>query len=224
MRQIKLLDDWISPKNKQELMRYIHETPSGIDTLKHLFSTQPVGSDIDGYCDFYINMIAKSEATFRALIDDNNATFAMLTISEPFKLDALYSLYHDDLIKPTEFTDVLFDTWVDVEYPNQHGKAKSYWVELFSSPQRDRAYHQQSDKLIFDGLGDIVTVYRGGHIEGLSWTLDKEQATWFADRGNEPSELYRAEIKKEDIALFTEAREESEVVILSGLMNATLIR
>lgn len=223
MRQIQLLDDWKSPKNKQELMCYIHETPSGVDLLKHLFSTTPVGSDIDGYCDLFINRIARSEVAFRAAIEDNNAKIAMMMIAQPLKLTALLSLYHENLIKPSEFTDVLFDTWVDVEYPNQYGKAKSYWVELFSSPQRDRTYHHQSDKLIFDALGDVVTVYRGGSIEGLSWTLDEEQAAWFADRGDEPAALYRAEVKKEDIVLFSDAREESEVVILSGLMNVTKI-
>lgn len=73
-------------------------------------------------------------------------------------------------------------------------------------------------------LPDVVTVWRGSSFlsfdkakTGYSWSTDRETACWFAmrfaDRNGSPLVL-TADVAKRDIALFTDDRSESEVVLM----------
>lgn len=72
-------------------------------------------------------------------------------------------------------------------------------------------------------LPDLVTIWRGTSgltvsraVRGLSWTLDRERAVWFAQRHathyGHPRVL-QARVPRSSIAYFSDARKESEVVI-----------
>ena len=59
------------------------------------------------------------------------------------------------------------------------------------------------------------TVYRGIGTEsrenGISWTLDKEKATWFARRFSE-GYVIQGTVEKKDILAFFNDRKEKEVI------------
>jgi hypothetical protein len=73
-------------------------------------------------------------------------------------------------------------------------------------------------------LPDVVTLWRGTSKltiaearEGYSWTIDRDAACWFAMRFadiNGAPLVLTAEVAKSDIALFTNAREESEALLI----------
>ena len=77
-----------------------------------------------------------------------------------------------------------------------------------------------------------VTVWRGVHgisikqaKQGFSWTTNRNLACWFACRPTTPERLplvIRAQVAKENIALFTNEREESEA-LLTKLPSAVTI-
>ena len=73
-------------------------------------------------------------------------------------------------------------------------------------------------------LPDVVELWRGTSKltiaearEGYSWTTDRDTACWFAMRfadTNGAPLVLTAEVAKSDIALFTNAREESEALLI----------
>lgn len=71
---------------------------------------------------------------------------------------------------------------------------------------------------VYNKLPESVRVYRGcwaGNQNGWSYTIDREKAVWFANRlpmDGQPL-LIEGLIKKEDVILYSEARQESEVIV-----------
>jgi hypothetical protein len=71
---------------------------------------------------------------------------------------------------------------------------------------------------ILDNLPKSVTIYRGCQKDvnenGISWTLDKDRAEWFATRFKQEGLVLEKTILKRDIIAVFTGRSESEVVIL----------
>ena len=67
-----------------------------------------------------------------------------------------------------------------------------------------------------DSIPETVPVYRGGSSDGLSWSLSKDVAEFFAKKSNDPNITERV-IKRHDIAFFSNEREEQEVILWSDL-------
>jgi len=117
--------------------------------------------------------------------------------------------FNTDLHK--KFTDVevwnlINDVWTISEFNCGTEESSKYWREIFSI--RDRP-----DSMIID-FPENITVYRGGHVGGFSWTEDLELAKWFQNRNAMffgECDLLQMEVTKRDI-LFSGNREE-EVVI-----------
>jgi 3-methyladenine DNA glycosylase Tag len=77
-----------------------------------------------------------------------------------------------------------------------------------------------NDRKAFKRLPDEITIYRGileGHtVNGLSWSLDRDKASWFAKRFthyNLPHVLLTARAKKSDAHALLLGRKEDEIVI-----------
>jgi hypothetical protein len=72
---------------------------------------------------------------------------------------------------------------------------------------------------ILQSLPDTVKVWRGirhrKSFNGLSWTLDRDKAVWFANRlrnGRQKSLLIEGEVNKKDVLAYFAGRDESEIV------------
>lgn len=68
------------------------------------------------------------------------------------------------------------------------------------------------------GLAEVVVVYRGHQIvndEGLSWTLDQEQAEWFANRFGLQGYVTEGTILRSKIIALLLGRDEREVICFS---------
>ena len=109
-------------------------------------------------------------------------------------------------------------------------KQKKQYLRCFK--EADKQYLMESDELeIYNNLENEVTIYRGlakynkQHINGISWTLDKNVAEKiFANvivdkdgiaRKSDviKGDVYQAKIKKEDIFAYTNGRHEQEVIV-----------
>jgi len=69
-------------------------------------------------------------------------------------------------------------------------------------------------------LPDEITIYRGiktpdspDDPHGMSWTLDRDKAVWFANRMKSRGVLYTATIKKSKVLAHFLNRGESEIVV-----------
>jgi hypothetical protein len=78
----------------------------------------------------------------------------------------------------------------------------------------------EDDRKVFNNLPEEFTVYRGttededDDTDSLSWTIDKKQAEWFANRfnKNEPKVIER-KVKKSEVLSFYNGRSENEIII-----------
>ena len=73
------------------------------------------------------------------------------------------------------------------------------------------------EKKKFKSLPEEVMIYRGGHkknnSKALSWTVDYNQALWFAKRFDNNGYVLQATIKKDDIIAYFDERNEKELIV-----------
>jgi len=134
-------------------------------------------------------------------------------VNKPYGLIFLYLV--KDFLTEKEFNSMIKDCWVITEYPNQEGV--EILLKLFEKSKRELLMSKEElDK--FNSLSQEIIIYRGlqgnrAKIRALSWTLSKDKAKWFASRWKSENKVYQAKINKEDIFLYTNERNEDEVVI-----------
>lgn len=116
-----------------------------------------------------------------------------------------------------ELASILRYAWSYQEFPNWNERGHTlYKVRNLFSKVKDYIMTPEEQEH-FDGLPDVVTIYRGQSINtkvynALSWTDDYERAFWFATRFEE-GKLLKATIKKEDIICYLDERGENELII-----------
>ncbi|BAL84594.1 hypothetical protein SELR_pSRC200600 (plasmid) [Selenomonas ruminantium subsp. lactilytica TAM6421] len=161
-----------------------------------------------------------------------NATLSLLTSPPPTPASTLAELYgripNPDKMtwfkKCCEYMDVedfslyLKKSWLDEEDPNQDKNV---------SREEIVAYFRKATKLMtpdeqayFDSLPTSITVYRGVSpnraFYGLSWTADKEKASWFKGRyekDGQQGKLLKATIDKKHAICYIDELHEKELVV-----------
>ena len=131
----------------------------------------------------------------------------------PYRLNAFLEI--QDQLKDTEYWRLLADTWIDTENAWQN---RAKWRKLFDSERRFSNYlMSETEDNAMRSLPEKVTIYRGSsyHNEkGLSWTLSKEKAEFFAQRfSTRRGKVYEQEVSKDQILALFFGRGESEVIL-----------
>ena len=124
---------------------------------------------------------------------------------------------HGHELPDEEYWPQIRDAWHLYKHPEMH---HSYFNKLFFAgrPNREKYIMTPNAKELYDSLPDVVTVYRGcweGCEDGLSYSLRKDVATYFAFRGiGFPGghRIITAEVKKKDIIMVLDADLEQEVL------------
>lgn len=118
-----------------------------------------------------------------------------------------------------DFAKILAYLWIRTEEPhNDPNLSKSKLLAMFKTAE-PTALMSDEEFQYFRNLPDTVTVYRGvtsynaKNVLGLSWTLDRDKAAWFASRFGENGTVYEARINKEYIYALFNGRDESEVIV-----------
>lgn len=120
---------------------------------------------------------------------------------------------------------VLGAVWINGEAPWTNRKL---FLQLFSGarPHRDHLMDADERKAL-KKLPNQLKVYRGFGGErgkGLSWTLDREKAVWFAKRFHEvhgkPGRVIEGVCQKADVFAYFAGRNESEIVIAPEMVKA----
>ena len=125
------------------------------------------------------------------------------------------------------------ECWTGLENPSHHHDLwQDVWsrVEALGALERFSVIHKE-DRSVFDALPETVTVHRGwqgdeddlnwmgnedGGPWGWSWTLNREQAEWFARRPSaQPATpfVFTATVQKEYILAYFNDRSEAEIVL-----------
>ncbi|MCG3884133.1 hypothetical protein I3271_05485 [Photobacterium leiognathi] len=132
-------------------------------------------------------------------------------VERPFRLE--YAIKYLHLVSDFEYWDIVDYVWTDSENPSVN---LDLWERIFSN----RKYSNPSLKSkTVNTLPKEVTIYRGGNHKGLSWTLDKSQAEWFAKRFDSNQTVMIATVNKADILHYTDSRGEQEIVASPSRVN-----
>lgn len=114
--------------------------------------------------------------------------------------------YTNQYMSPEDFKEVLLFSWIMIEHPlSDVNVTKGEMLRWFS-------------KLNYvSNLSGVVSIYRGVDSEkyrdGISWTLDREKAEWFATRFTEDGIIYSAKVKSKDILYYISDRGEEEIIV-----------
>lgn len=113
-----------------------------------------------------------------------------------------------------ELTDCVIFAYKTCEFPNYEHYQIGMMSELKGlfelSDTRDMM--DDNEKKVYDELPDVVELYRGicsdEYYPAMSWTLDKTQAEWFANRFNRNGKIIEAKVRKEHIYCYQEHEKE----------------
>lgn len=133
------------------------------------------------------------------------------------------------LLSAFDYSSFLGSMWTIVEFPNVDDNITApEFVRIFR--RAEKALLMDDDELRqFLSLPEEITVYRGirgrGSLKALSWTIDIEQAEWFAQRWGTNGKVYSARISREDVLAVFTSRGESELVVdYTKLRDIVLIK
>lgn len=139
----------------------------------------------------------------------------LIAVNKGNRFDYLNWLHKGDLITDQECADAVYSIWTMQERFYRCGMSKEKLVKMIKLAEKSPLL--QSD---LDDLSDqnIITIYQGvkvNNYRGLSWTVDKSVAEWFARRfGHDGDKCYvfTGTINKKDIIALFSSRNEKEVV------------
>lgn len=166
----------------------------------------------------------KKEALAEALEKGNWHTYVFLH-ERPYRAKALWDLMTElapGKIDVPEYAELVAAVWTDSENIHQN---LDVWEELFEglNTEEARPHLMDAEELaVFEGLPEWITIYRGCIVDlnenGLSWTLDRDRAAWFARRfvsshGGAP-EVRVATVHKSYVLAYFAGRNEEEIVVV----------
>jgi hypothetical protein len=130
----------------------------------------------------------------------------------PYRLDAFVKIAQD--LPDEKYWSLLGSIWTDTENAWQN---LDTWKELFGSNRPKRqSLMDWDEQLALSSLSDTVKIYRGCqegiNEDGISWTLKRDKAEWFANRFSNDGIVLEKEISKSDIIAVFTGRNEFEVI------------
>src|SRR5215475_3885651 len=140
-------------------------------------------------------------------------------IERPYRLDALLKCAELGL-KGNEYWKAVSLVWIDTENVHQHlGKWKRIWS---INPAMRELIMDEEERAALADLPNEITVWRGTKhqrgINGLSWTLEKDRAIWFAKRHvlkRHKPRLVEGFVHKKHVLAYFLGRGEKEIVSMN---------
>jgi hypothetical protein len=144
---------------------------------------------------------------------------------KPYYPFALKTLLRKHRVPLSELWPVVGGAWSSMEFPSSYAP---FWRRVWSSTDPKKRNAMDADEqAMFDALPETVVVWRGVDdeiaVEGLSWTLERDIAIFFAKRFQDPnteSFLARLAVRARHCPLSsTTARTSSQLRICPGSRN-----
>lgn len=131
------------------------------------------------------------------------------------RFDFLNFLHKCGVITDQECADTVYSIWTMQDKFYNCGMAKTKMIKFMKMAGKTLVLPEDIARLSDDSM---ITVYRGvkeNNYKGLSWTIDRNIAEWFAKRFSynvNKVYLFSGHLKKKDIIAFFNCRNENEVV------------
>lgn len=148
----------------------------------------------------YANKIERKNAYIRC---GDISSYLFMVVERPYRMDAFLKHHALGLRDPDLFRSV----WIDSEDPcRMLEKIKAVWDD-YSDAFRDT----------LDSLPEEMTIYRGvkeKNDRGMSWTLSRDKASWFANRYRSSGYIKKRRIRKDDVIAYFKDRGEEEIIYM----------
>jgi len=158
--------------------------------------------------------LAKQEGLEKAL-EEKEWNRAIWLHERPYRFEALESIW-SRITRDRTKAELFMEVWTDSENLWQ---VRDIWEDMAREIDIEHFHAAMSDddQEVLDSLSFPLEVYRGGdpaYEQGLSYSLDRGKAEWFAARYGEDGELFTTTLESVDDVLFYYGdRGESEIVI-----------
>lgn len=182
-----------------ELRGYVFDSPLG-PMVKH-----PLVFQVGMFPHMANRAYEVKSVEVERLVGEGKLGDAIWHYERPWRMLMLHRWWKTGRVDRDRLRVLLPDIWRDTEQPHQFGRKPS---ELF----RAAGPELLSDAPVPWATGDVLTVWRGGRPQGISWTLDRKRAEWFAGRFDGES-VWRGTIEASKVWAYFERRNEQEVVL-----------
>lgn len=218
-----------SIKNIARELLYVDilETP-----LSPLFVSHPIfeSAFAPTFNDISINILESKESLYKAQkviekrIDIANSVFDVFwIINKPHRL--MFLKFCKSLLSIDDFSKLLADVWISSENGNQDVYVDIFCLTSWFKSTDKKTLMTEHEYQIYKNLSEILTVYRGVGVDrnhnGISWTLDKNKAEWFAhrfDNKNKKGYLRTLLINKSYVLAYFNRAKEDEIVISADVL------
>jgi hypothetical protein len=203
-----LLKQYLNVELNPELERFVVDTEIG-KFIKHPLVFAPLGLPA-----LANQMLEQKHNQLRKALDTKNFSLYIFLHERPYRVSAFKDIEHQ--LTDENYWKLLSRMWTDTENSYQD---LSTWKNLFKSKRNQRHNLMTEDELdTMKSLDDIVTIFRGCvenlNEDGLSWTLDRDRAEWFANRFDEKGIVIERTVSREEIVAYFNARGEEELIII----------
>tara|TARA_B100002019_G_C21255291_1_gene593450 strand:+ start:1410 stop:1847 length:438 start_codon:yes stop_codon:yes gene_type:complete len=123
--------------------------------------------------------------------------------------------YLQNILSEQEYVNVVKDWYTQTEIVYQN---LQLWIDTFKSIKNTKLLMDYDELNYFNNLPKKIVIYRGGVSKrGISWTLNKDIAEWFANRFraiNKGGQLFEKKVYKNDCIAYFNDREEEEIIYI----------
>jgi hypothetical protein len=164
--------------------------------------------------------LQKKKRIDQAMVDGEYDRYIGLH-ERPYRLMAFESIQRD--LKANDYWKMVNFIWVDSENIFQN---IATWQIVWRRRVTTRGLVMDDAELeALAKLPDVVTIYRGVQqertVKGLSWTLDRDKAVWFARRFRDKRpRLAQTVVTRSHILAHFLGRNEQEIVVLPSLIRS----
>ena len=136
-------------------------------------------------------------------------------VSKPYRM--LYLSLAFPYLSKKERSEIMHEVWISVENINNNVNVSQMETLKMLRKCNQKYLMGQENYEVYENLPDTFVVYHGlqenAREDGLSWTLSKDVAEWFAGRFENDGEVIEKVVHKTEVIAYFNDRDEEEIVL-----------
>lgn len=136
-------------------------------------------------------------------------------VSKPYRM--LYLSLAFPYLSKKERSEIMHEVWISVENINNNVNVSQMETLKMLRNCNKKYLMGQENYEAYENLPDTFVVYRGlqenAQEDGLSWTLSKDVAEWFASRFENNGKIIEKTVHKTEVIAYFSDREEEEIIL-----------
>lgn len=207
----------------EDLVPYVFDGPFG-PCLKHPLVFAIVGFDQERAA-FYNRQYQEKKKLLKEYEQSKDFGAAIFLHERPYRFEFFAKIAHN--LDAAEYWQAFADAWIDSENIWQYNNLIRSLLKNKKHAEYRHLIMNEDERKYLASLPDTIEIWRGciwKNRNGLSWTLDKEKAVWFAKRlGTKTPYLHSGVVAKKKVIAYLNGRSEDEVIVFTKDISNKLI-